>query len=207
MVRATSSRRVPAAERRALIEAAAARLFARHGFATTTVEEIVQAAGVTKPMLYRHYESKQELCIALLERARAELIAAPLGRYTPGAGEVRAQLSAMLDAWLGYVEEHPDATRLLFTPISGDAEVERAQRALHARQRATQVALLNELVPGLDARVAEPLGEALRTALGAIALWWLDHPGTERAVPLRALVELAEGTIENLRRSEGGQRT
>ena len=52
------SRRLTASEHLPLIELAATRLFARRGFAATTVEDIVRAAGVTKPMLYRHFESK-----------------------------------------------------------------------------------------------------------------------------------------------------
>jgi AcrR family transcriptional regulator len=187
----TRSRLRPA-ERRRLIEEAATRLFAARGYAATTVEDIVRAAGVTKPMLYRHFESKQELCVALLERYRDELIAAPLSRFTPGA---RSPLPAMLDAWLAYVESHPEGTRLLFTPIHGDPEVERVQRALHRRQRDTQVALLREFAPTIAPAVAEPLGEILRSGLAAVALWWLENPDVPREIPLQALLRLAEGII------------
>ena len=185
--------RLSAAERRRSIEAAATRLFAERGYAATTVEEIVQDAGVTKPMLYRHFESKQDLCIALLQSIRADLIAAPLQRFDPDAGA--SQLVPMLDAWLQHVERNPDATRLLFTPITGDPEVERVQRELYERQRDTQVALLAELAPTLARTAAEPVGEALRAALGAVALWWLDHPGVPRDVPHAALVRLARGAV------------
>src|SRR3954453_3268054 len=155
--------RLTRSERQQLIEQAATRLFAERGFAATTVDDIVQAAGVTKPMLYRHFESKQELCVALLERARADLIAAPLAQFPPGVGDPRSQVPAMLDAWLGHIEQHPDAARLLFTPINGDPEVERVQRELHALQSATQLALLREFVPGLEEVEAELVGEVMRS--------------------------------------------
>src|SRR6059058_4571764 len=129
-------------ERRSAIEQAATRLFAERGYAATTVDDIVEAAGVTKPILYRHFESKQELCIALLERYRDELVAAPLSRFDPEAPDRSAQLVSMMEAWLEHAFRHPDSTRLLFTPISGDPEVRQVQRELHARQRATQAALL-----------------------------------------------------------------
>ena len=185
--------RLTASERRTRIEQAATRLFAQRGFAATTVEDIVQAAGVTKPMLYRHFESKQELCVALLERHRAELIAAPLAHFVPGHEDREIQLTVMIDAWLGYIEQHPDAARLLFTPISGDPEVERVQRELHARQSATQTALLREFVPGLREADAEPLGEVTRAILAAMALWWLDRPELPREVPARALLRSIQG--------------
>ena len=177
------------------IEAAATRLFAERGFAATTVDDIVEAAGLTKPMLYRHFESKRELCVTLLERFRAELIAAPLAQFTPGAPDPHAQLGAMIDAWLSHVEEHPDATRLLFTPINGDPEVERVQRELYVRQRESQVALLREFVPGLDPAEAQPLAEAIRTTLASVALWWLEHPESPREIQSRALLRLIQGIL------------
>ncbi len=74
-----------AVERARLIDEAATRLFADQGYAATTVEDIVAAAGVTKPMLYRHYESKQDLCIRLLERYRDELIGSTLSHLARDA--------------------------------------------------------------------------------------------------------------------------
>jgi AcrR family transcriptional regulator len=202
----SADRRPTARERRALIESAATRLFAARGYAATTVDDIVAAAGLTKPMLYRHFESKQELCVALLERYRADLIAAPLARYTPGAADRRAQLAPMIDAWLEYVEQHPDAARLLFTPIGGDPEVERVQRDLWARQRDTQTALLREFASIEDVE-AEPLGEVVRAGFTAIALWWLDHPDTPRAVPASALLRLTDGVLTTLDQQRQPTRT
>ena len=75
-----------------MIEQAATELFARRGYAATTVEGIARAAGVTKPMLYRHFESKQDLCIALLDRHRDELVAAPLAAFDPEASDRGGQL-------------------------------------------------------------------------------------------------------------------
>jgi AcrR family transcriptional regulator len=185
-------------DRREAIEREATRLFAQRGYAATTVDDIVTAAGLTKPMLYRHFESKQELCIALLERYRDELIAAPLAHFSAAREDRSAQIAEMLDAWLGYIEQHPDGARLLFVPISGDSEVERVQQEMHARQRDTQMALLREFVPGHEEDTAEPVGEALRAALGAVALWWLAHPDHPREVPARALQRVCEGTMEAL---------
>jgi AcrR family transcriptional regulator len=46
---------------------AATRLFARTGYAATSVREIVEAAGVTKPVLYYYFQSKEGLYLAILE--------------------------------------------------------------------------------------------------------------------------------------------
>jgi AcrR family transcriptional regulator len=194
MARATAPR-LAASERRRLIEQAATELFARRGYAATTVEDIARAAGVTKPMLYRHFESKQDLCIALLQRHRDELVAAPLAKFDPAVGDRRAQLMAMLEAWLEHTRTHPDATRLLFVPIVGDAEVQRVQHELHARQRATQMALLREFGGPLDEAEAEPMGEVVRSGLAATALWWLEHPEHPRDALVHIMLRMIDGLI------------
>jgi AcrR family transcriptional regulator len=196
--------RLPAVERRRLIEEAATRLFARQGFAATTVEQIVGAAGVTKPMLYRHFDSKQELCSTLLVRYRDELIEAAVAHFNPEADEPRAQRVAMIEGWLEYVERHPDAVRLVFIPIRGDDELERVQRELHRRQRDAQIALLREFVGEIDGAEAEPLGEMLRAGFAAVALWRIDHPRASREVAVRVLQRLREGVMATFGDEEHG---
>src|SRR5918997_5275736 len=86
-----SKRRIPAAERRALILREAGRLFARDGYAGTRLDDVAAAAHVTKPMVYRHFESKQALYLALLDRHEADL---------PTFLEGRADVGPILDHWL-----------------------------------------------------------------------------------------------------------
>jgi AcrR family transcriptional regulator len=190
-------RRLPAAERGALIEAAAARLFAERGYGATTVADIAAEAGVSKPMLYRHFESKKQLQLALLERRRDELAAAPLDEFLRHAGAPDEQLPAMIEAWLTHVEEHPHTSRILFRDAVGDADVEDLQRRLRARQRAADVALLREIAPALPEDELEPLGEIVRSSLTGVALWWLDHPDTPRAVVGSALLRMTLGVLSS----------
>jgi AcrR family transcriptional regulator len=192
----TGPKRLSATERREQIERSATELFASHGYAATTVDEITRAAGVTKPILYRHFESKQELCIHLLERYRDELVAAPLARFDPDAADRREHLTAMLGAWLDHARSNPAATRLLFTPIVGDREVGEAQRELYERQRATQAALLREFAPALGDEEIEPMAEMTRASLGALGLWWLDHPDADRELLVAPLLRMFEALID-----------
>jgi AcrR family transcriptional regulator len=179
-------------ERARLITQAATRLFAERGYESTSVADIAAAAGVTKPMVYRHFESKQDLCIRLLARYRDELIAAPLSQFEVGATD---RLARMIDAWLSWVFSNPDGARLLFTPLRGDAQVEHAQEDLFRRQRDSQLALLREFAPGLSETDARPLAEMTRAAFAALALWWLDHPDEPKAVPGQALMTMALGIV------------
>lgn len=60
--------RLPAAQRREQLLETAASLFAVRGYAGATTSEIARAAGVTEPIIYRHFPSKRDLFIALIER-------------------------------------------------------------------------------------------------------------------------------------------
>ena len=188
-----AERRLSASERRAVIEEAAARLFAQRGYAATTVEEIVALAGVSKPMLYRHFESKKELQMKLLQRRRDELAAAPLDEFLRAQSDRAAALPAMVDAWFAHVEGHPYTSRMLFQDAIGDAEVQALQRELRRRQRAADVALLREFAPGLPDSELEPLGEIIRSSLAGLALWWLDNPQVPRACVVAAMLRMTRG--------------
>jgi AcrR family transcriptional regulator len=197
IVAATAAKRtrLPAAERRALIEQAAARLFAERGYEQTTVADISAAAGVSKPMLYRYFESKKDLHMRLLERRRDELAAAPLGKFLETEGSPLQRLEAMIDAWFVHVEEHADSSRLLFQDVTGDEEIKELQRELRRRQRAADVAMLREFGPPLPEAELEPLGEIIRSSLTGLALWRLDNPGVPRAVVVAAMLRMLRGML------------
>lgn len=60
--------RLPAPERRAQLLRVAAELFATRGYARTTTAQLSKAAGVSEPIIYRHFKSKRELFVALVEQ-------------------------------------------------------------------------------------------------------------------------------------------
>ncbi|RMH28580.1 MAG: TetR/AcrR family transcriptional regulator [Planctomycetota bacterium] len=66
--------RLPATERRKQLLDTAARLFAERGYARATTAEIARAAQVTEPIIYRHFSSKKELFIALINRTGEETL-------------------------------------------------------------------------------------------------------------------------------------
>ena len=100
--------RIPGPERRALILREAGRLFARHGYAGTRLDDVAAAAHVTKPMVYRHFESKKALYMALLAKHEDDL---------PTFLE-RVEVASILDHWLDYVRENSHAWVMLFRDSS-----------------------------------------------------------------------------------------
>jgi AcrR family transcriptional regulator len=92
-----------AAATRQLLVSTARELFTERGYQATSVEEIIQRAGVARGALYHHFSGKDALFRAVYDEVQAEtasaVVAAALAGPEPWAG-VRAGLSAFLDACL-----------------------------------------------------------------------------------------------------------
>ncbi|WP_433728492.1 TetR/AcrR family transcriptional regulator [Nocardia sp. CA-129566] len=101
----TPARRMPRAERREQILAAATRAVARNGFSATGLDDIAAEAGITHVILYRHFASKADLYAAVLERAYTRLGDAVGTENIDGTS-----ISALLAA----AAADPEAFRLLF---------------------------------------------------------------------------------------------
>ena len=171
-------RRLKAGERRALIMETAGRLFGEHGYAGTTLDQVAAASGVTKPVLYRHFDSKKALYLALLERHRADL--PRFFERVPGDLQLDRRIEAILETWFAYVEEHGYAWKMLFRDTGGDDEIRAFRLATQDRAREVLAGFLRGQ-KGVRRREAEPLAEFLRAGGAGLALWSLDHPEVRRA--------------------------
>ena len=66
--------RLKAPQRKDQLLAVATKIFARNGYDATTTHAIAEAAGVTEPILYRHFSSKQQLFVAITRRMSRQTI-------------------------------------------------------------------------------------------------------------------------------------
>lgn len=67
-------KRLPAAKRREQLLDCALKLFARVGYARATTSQLAELAGVTEPIIYRHFENKKHLFVALIERTARQTL-------------------------------------------------------------------------------------------------------------------------------------
>jgi AcrR family transcriptional regulator len=178
--------RLSAQARRATIVEAAGRLFGERGYDATTLDDVAAAAGVTKPILYRHFASKRDLYLALLRRHRDDL--PTFADAIPPAGPPEERVRAVLDFWLDYFESHSYAWRMLFRDRGGGPEVEAFRAEVHARARAVLADLIGGLSGGaIPRREREPLGELMSMGMASLVLWWLEGAGISREAVLDAL--------------------
>jgi AcrR family transcriptional regulator len=135
--------RLPRAERRAQIARAAATAFVRAGFDGTSMEDVAAEAGVTRLIVYRIFESKEELYRAVLEGV-AQRLAAAFGdelppRHPPGEPFVAPALLAVARA-------DPDAFRLFWRHAAHEPRFAEYHRQFRLFADAYADALLAPLV-------------------------------------------------------------
>jgi len=189
MSETSSRRRLSATERREIVLDTAGRLFGEHGYDGITLNTLAAAAGVTKPVLYRHFDSKRALYLAVLERHRADLDS--FAPRIPIEGTHRARLRTVLGAWLDYVERHPYAWTMLFRDTGGDAETEVFRRDVHSRARDVRgeiIRSLNEVK--IPDREIEPLAELMSMGMGSLVVWWIESGAATRETLIDALTRM-----------------
>jgi AcrR family transcriptional regulator len=177
-------RRIAADERRVLIVRAAGRAFARDGYAGARIEDIAAAAHVTKPIVYRHFDSKKTLYMALLEKHEADLPSF-IERVDLEGLPLDQLVRAILEHWFDYVRENQHDWVMLFRDRSGDEEIQALRLRVNARARDVIAAFLTEHAGGrIPGEQIEPTAEALTNGLAGLALWWIDNPEVPKDVPV-----------------------
>jgi AcrR family transcriptional regulator len=190
----TPRRRLPASERRELIERAATEVFAERGYAGASIDEIARRSGVSPPVVYDHFASKLALFVRLLERTRDELLALWVAELA-GDEPTDARMRRAFTTWARYVEQNRFASRMYFLEATGDPQARAAHRAIQAHGRAALGAILGQQ-PGAhalarDAEGLEMAAETIRAGLAGLAIWWDEHPH----VPRERIVETAMNVL------------
>ena len=105
--------RMPADQRRQQLFDVARERFSQQGFHATSMDEIAEAAGVTKPVLYQHFPSKRALYVELLEDTGRQLLTA-LAEATGRAGSGRERVELGFRAYFNFAVNnllHPPLER------------------------------------------------------------------------------------------------
>jgi AcrR family transcriptional regulator len=159
------------AERKRQLLGHAKQLFVTLGYHATTTKEIAAAAGVTEPVLYRHFESKRTLFLEVLQEIRE----ATLERWhseTAGLTDPLAKLHAIADMYLGTTRLHALEFRIMHRALveTEDEETVSLLRSFYLDSEALLARVIGEgqqsgvFRRNLDPRVGA--WELIRTALG-----------------------------------------
>jgi AcrR family transcriptional regulator len=178
--RPATRRRLSGEQRRASLLDAAARVFARRGFDAARIEEIGQAAGVSKALIYEHFPGKRDLYAEVVKNGTDEALGRVAEAAAPGLAGVDL-LEAALGAFLDFVAERPYVWRVITQDVT-DPTIVALDESMRRKAVAAIAALVSadpvarELGPSEREQVAEMINGATR----AIVTWWLENPSIDR---------------------------
>ena len=148
---ATTSRGRAKADRREALLTAAAALFAEHGFARVSLEDLGSAAGISGPAVYRHFDSKQAVLAALLVGVSEELLSGGQSVVAAAASDAEA-LESLIRFHVDFALSNPDVIRVQDRDLSSLLESDRhAVRALQRGYVELWVSVLERVHPSADA--------------------------------------------------------
>ncbi|GAA0532000.1 TetR/AcrR family transcriptional regulator [Saccharopolyspora spinosporotrichia] len=190
--------------RRAEFVEAAVRAIREHG-ADVGMDEIAATAGVSKPVLYRHFSDKSDLYVAVGEWG-AELLMNRLRPALGGQGSPNERIRRIIGVYLGVIEEFPDLYRFVvrrnFTdrPVTQDPVV--AEKTVIANSLSR---LLGEYMRalGLDSGGVEAWSHGLVGMVQASGDWWLDRQSMSRENLTDYLAQIIWYGIDGVLRSAG----
>jgi AcrR family transcriptional regulator len=183
-------RRLQVDERRRQLLDAGAVLFAQHSYEEISMRQIAAAAGVSKPLLYHYFPSKNELFMAAVTEASSELqeLIRPSGKGTPVE-----QLTASLDAYLAWIENNGQTWSKLMQSAAALPEARELVEGFRAR---TMELVLAKLTGRRKPRPA--LRTAVKGWLGymdAAILDWTQARDLPRATLRDLLLAAFVGTL------------
>jgi AcrR family transcriptional regulator len=160
-------RRVGRAERERQILDAALAVFGERGYQHASMDQVAERVGVTKPVLYTHFGSKEGLLLACIARARAELL-----EVTSAAAAAVSTPEEMLRqgtlAFFEYLERQAPEWTILYSEsaVAGEAIEE-----IRAQQTDFIATLLAAQAPHADAQRLTGWAQVIVGACERLALW------------------------------------
>ncbi|MDR7301183.1 TetR/AcrR family transcriptional regulator [Haloactinomyces albus] len=171
-----SRKRLPRAERERQILGVAEEVFATRGYQTASMDDIAQRVGLSKPMLYEYFGSKDGLLLACLERAKRELLESTTAAAENASGPEQLLHDGLL-AFFRFSEEHRQAWALLRneSAIPGlpvDSELE----SIRSQQVEFTAGMLRRSLPETNEVRLEAFAESIIGACERLAMWREHRP-------------------------------
>lgn len=189
--------RMTGSERRHQLINIARSLFAERGYEATSIEEIAQRAGVSKPVVYEHFGGKEGLYAVVVDREMSALLDGITSSLTNN--RYRPRVEHVVLALLTYVEERTDGFRLLLR--DSPASVSSGTYSSLINDAVSQVAsiLAGDFTRrGLDPELAPLYAQALVGSVTLTAQWWLDAREPKKEVVAAHLVNMMWNGLTNL---------
>jgi len=196
--------RLTGAERQRSILDAATDVFARRGYEGARIEEIASAAGVSKALIYEHFQGKLELYVQIRRTATQEVLERTM-EATAGAEGSVAVMERASGAFLDFVAENPNRWRVIEQEVSDPELIELDQNQQRQGELAVAALLANDeyvVARGdVDPKHLELLGVMIQGASVRAANWWVEDQSMPRDEVLLLLMRFMWLGLERIRRN------
>ncbi len=173
----------------------AGKLFSERGFHAVSMDEIAEQVGISKPMVYHYFGSKEGLYVAYVRQEGGALLAGMRDAAGPDAPAAERLWEGTL-AFLGYVDQHRPGWALLYREaVSQGGPLAQEIAGLRARIAAIVHRLLLTVAGDDAGETSAALAHAFVGAGESLANWWLEHPEEPREHVAQLLVRLARGVL------------
>ncbi|GAA4572032.1 TetR/AcrR family transcriptional regulator [Planotetraspora kaengkrachanensis] len=185
-------RRLSVDRRREELIAAALELFSRHDAEDVSIDDVAAAAGASRALVYHYFGGKQELYVAALRSAAAELEA----RLRPqDGGSPLDELSRGLARYFDFVEEHAAGFAALLRGGPANRAGEIGEIVDGVRQRLFRL-VMNRLHAGVPGPVLRITLRSWIASVETAGLDWLEHRDIDRPELERLLMDHLVGLLE-----------
>jgi AcrR family transcriptional regulator len=180
------------------------RALTKHG-PDVGMDEIAAEAGVTKPVLYRHFTDKSDLYLAVGQRG-TEMLLARMRPALVDDGSLFDRIHRAVDAYLSTIEEMPELYQFVVRRSFVDKPVEQDVVTEDKQLIATMLArLFGDYLRAfdMDSGGAEPWAHAVVGMVQSAGDWWLDRQTMNRQSLTEYLAKIIWYAIEGLLKSGG----
>jgi AcrR family transcriptional regulator len=181
-------RRLPKEARRLKLIAAAETVFGEVGFSGATMELIAARDGVTRPLIYEHFASIDEIYLECHRTAREEMQQRVFEAVAAAGSDLQDQLRAGLFAYFHYFADWPQRFELLYGPGGAGGQLAEQTGELRFMTAERMAALFITAAPDLPRYEAVGAAHIVSGAAEQIARWWRRNPDV-------SLETVAEGVM------------
>jgi AcrR family transcriptional regulator len=181
---------MPRAERERQMVEVAEEIFADRGFLATSMDDVAEQVGVSKPMIYEYFGSKEGLFVACIRSARAELLNVTL-RSVEGVSSAEEAMRRGLTAFFEFTDSHRRSWKLLQAEaaVAGPGAVAEIE-AVRQQQTAVNTTLFASFLQDLPHNELEAYAEMVVGACERLSLWYVQRDDVSAAAAAELVMRM-----------------
>jgi AcrR family transcriptional regulator len=183
-------KRMPRAERERQMVEVAEEIFADRGFLATSMDDVAEQVGVSKPMIYEYFGSKEGLFVACIRSARTELLNVTL-KSVEGVTSAEEAMRRGLTAFFEFTDSHRRSWKLLQAQaaVAGPGAVAEIE-AVRQQQTAVNTTLFASFLQDLPHNELTAYAEMVVGACERLALWYVQRDDVSAAAAAELVMRM-----------------